>query len=45
MTGEASLELAERLCCEVYLYDGLGHAAYDEAKDFNQRVMAFLQTN
>lgn len=45
VTGEASLELAERLRCEVCLYDGLGHAAYDEAKDFNQRVLAFLQAN
>ena len=24
-------------------YDDLGHAAYEEAKDFNQRVYNFLQ--
>ncbi len=42
VTGEASLEIAHRLNCQVYLYDQLGHAAYDEAKDFNQRILAFL---
>lgn len=45
VTGAASAELAERLRCEVYLYDDLGHAAYDEAKDFNRRVLTFLQAN
>ena len=28
---------------ELYLYPGLGHAAYEEAKDFNPRVFAFLK--
>lgn len=42
VTGEASLAMAERLNCPVHLYDELGHAAYDEARDFNQRIMAFL---
>ena len=27
---------------ELYIYEGLGHAAYEEAKDFNKRVFAFL---
>ena len=26
----------------VYLYEEFGHAAYEEAKDFNQRVLNFL---
>jgi len=26
----------------LYLYPGLGHAAYEEAKDFNERVFGFL---
>lgn len=43
VTGEASLELAERLRCPVHLYDGLGHAAYDEAPDFNRRVLSFFR--
>lgn len=42
VTGEASLEIAEKLNCQAYLYEELGHAAYDEARDFNQRVLAFL---
>ena len=27
---------------ELYIYKGLGHAAYDEAKDFNGRIYEFL---
>lgn len=42
VTGEASEEMAKRLCCPCYLYEGLGHAAYDEAPDFNSRVYRFL---
>jgi len=38
----ASEEIAEKLCCGIHLYDDLGHAAYEEAKDFNQRVYDFL---
>lgn len=41
-TGEASVEIAEKLGCEIYMYENLGHAAYEEAKDFNQRVYNFL---
>ena len=26
---------------ELYVYDGLGHGAYEEAKDFYERVLAF----
>ena len=43
VTGEASEEIAEKLGCEIYMYEKLGHAAYEEAKDFNQRVLAFLK--
>lgn len=42
VTGEASEEIAEKLCCEIYLYEGLGHAAYEEAKDFNNRIYDFF---
>lgn len=41
-TGQASVEIAEKLGCEIYMYENLGHAAYEEAKDFNQRVYDFL---
>ena len=41
-TGEASVEIAEKLNCEIYMYSEYGHAAYEEAKDFNKRVCEFL---
>lgn len=42
VTGAASEEIAEKLGCKIYLYNDLGHAAYEEAKDFNQRVYEFF---
>lgn len=41
--GKASEEIAEKLGCEIYMYDNLGHAAYEEAKDFNKRVYEFFK--
>ena len=41
-TGEASLEIAQKLNCEIHMYPEYGHAAYEEAKDFNKRVYDFL---
>ena len=32
----------KKLNCELYEYENLGHAAYEEAKDFNERVYEFL---
>jgi len=43
VTGEASAELAEKLGAELYMYPHLGHAAYEEAKDFNQRIYDFFK--
>ena len=45
VTGEASVEIAEKLGCELYMYEDLGHAAYEEAKDFNRRVYEFFSGN
>lgn len=42
VTAGASEELAEKLGCELFLYEDLGHAAYEEARDFNQRVYDFF---
>lgn len=42
VTGEASEEIAQMLGCKIYMYDDLGHAAYDEAADFNKKVYQFL---
>lgn len=42
--GKASLELAERIPnARLKMYPQYGHALYEEAKDFNQVVMDFLQ--
>ena len=40
---EASMEMAQKLQCELNMYENLGHAAYEEAKDFNSRVYQFLK--
>ena len=42
VTGEASEEIAEKLGCKVHMYDELGHAAYEEASNFNQIIYDFL---
>ena len=40
----ASCELHERIAgSELFLYEGLGHALYEEAPDFNARVFRFLE--
>lgn len=41
-TGLASKEIANKLNCEIYMYPEYGHAVYDETKDFNGRIYAFL---
>ena len=41
--GHTAEELARKLDCPLYLYENLGHAAYEEAPDFNSRVLAFFQ--
>lgn len=43
VTGKASEEIAEKLGCEIYMYEELGHAAYEEAKDFNKRIYNFFK--
>lgn len=41
-TGRASEEIAEKLGCEIYMYPEYGHAAYEEAEDFNSRILGFF---
>ena len=44
VSAEASRELAEEIVgAELYLYEGLSHAFYEEAKDFQERVAAFCK--
>ena len=42
VSGEASEEIAEKIGCRLHMYEGLGHAAYEEASDFNRIVYDFL---
>lgn len=43
---DASIEMSEKISgSELYIYDGFGHAAYEEAKDFNERAARFLQAD
>ncbi len=44
VSEEASIEMADRLNCQIYMYDDLGHAAYEEAKDFNKKVLEFFRS-
>ena len=39
----SSRNLAEILHCELYLYDHYGHAVYDEAPDFREKMLKFLR--
>ncbi len=41
---DASLELADKIeTSELFIYNDFGHAAYEEAKDFNTRILRFLE--
>lgn len=43
VTSKASEEIADKIeNSQLYMYQGLGHAAYEEAKDFNARVIEFF---
>lgn len=45
VSPQSSLEIAEKLGCEPVMYAEHGHSAYEEAPDFNRRVLAFLQND
>ena len=40
--AEPSRKIAERTGCELYIYPGYGHAVYDEAPDYKERLKAFF---
>lgn len=41
--SNSSVEIAQQIGnSEIFMYNGLGHATYEEAKDFNVRVLNFL---
>ncbi|MCR4591277.1 MAG: alpha/beta hydrolase [Lachnospiraceae bacterium] len=41
---ETSLEIAEKLGCEYYVYQNYGHAFYDEAPDCIERVHKYFKS-
>lgn len=42
--SNSSVEIADRIRdSQLFMYKGLGHATYEEAKDFNARVLNFLK--
>ncbi len=43
VTAEASAELAKEIGCECYLYSDYGHAVYDEASDYKERLDRFFK--
>ncbi len=40
---QASVEMIEKLRCDHYIYEELGHEAYTESKDFNRRIFEFFK--
>ena len=47
LDSDATMEIAEKLDCRpdfrLYLYTGYGHAAFDTAPDYRQRILAFFE--
>lgn len=43
VTGEASLEIAEKLNCQIYMYQDYSHAVYDEAPDYKEKILDFFK--
>lgn len=43
VSSNASVEIAEKIPCDIYIYEEYGHAVYEEAKDFNTRIYTFLK--
>ena len=40
--SKPSRETANKLGCDIYIYDQFSHAVYDEAPDIKQRILDFL---
>ena len=43
--AEGSHEIAAALGCEIYVYENYGHAVYDEAPDYKERILDFFRRN
>ena len=45
LTAQASVEIAEKLGCECWLYgEEYGHCVFDEAPDYKSRIMNFFKS-
>lgn len=42
LTGDCSIALAKSLGCDLYMYSDYGHAAYDEAPDYQDHLHSFF---
>ena len=42
MGPDSAPELAEKLDCDLYIYEGYGHGVYDEAPDYVDRLKQFF---
>lgn len=40
--SKCAYEIADKLKCQIYLYDKYSHAVYDEAPDLKQRIFDFI---
>ena len=47
LDSDATMEIAEKLDCRpdfrLYMYAGYGHAAFDTAPDYRQRILNFFE--
>ena len=41
--AQASTEIATQLNCAIYMYTGCGHAAYDTAPDYKEKILRFFE--
>ena len=39
----AAEDIAKKMNCKLFIYDGYGHAVYDEAPDFKERLFDFFE--
>lgn len=42
LSWEGLIDIAQKLHCPLYMYSGYGHAVYDEAPDYKDRILAFF---
>lgn len=43
LSADASVEIADKLGCKLYIYKDYGHVVYDEAPDYKERILEFFE--